>query len=180
MSFSFEGQTGANAEILLISIGGKSLCGDVFDITPPSISIDFGEYSIDDVPIGYVGAPYPIFSATAYDKNDASECEVAFKVYKDYAKSTMRYCKEDTYNKTFIPSESGDYTIRYESKDSAGNVAVRLVNFKVEQYYPAPQLNLGFDFPSQLNPGESIDLSKFTISTNGNRFRFFEPKNMKF
>ncbi len=159
LTISFEGQTSEKAEILLLSLCGKSLSGKITDVIPPVISVDVD--NIDSVPTGFVGVTYPLFNATAYDANDKSEVIVERKVFKNYGKQDMIDCSEDTFGNTFIPSSVGNYTIQYIARDNAGNKAIETVDFTVERYYSAPKLELLFDMPTLINPGEIINLNDY-------------------
>ncbi len=113
------------ANITVKHIGGNELItGAVEDTTPPSVTVDYGNYSEDTIPCAVVGSPYRLFSASAEDLH-LSNANVKCKVYYNYSGSNARMV--EIKNGAFIPDYAGTYTVVYCATDDYGNKAEQFV-----------------------------------------------------
>lgn len=95
----------------------------------PDITVDWGEYSSENIPNAVKGEAYRLFKASAEDVY-GEEVAVSTKVYLHYLEETKSLVtlKENT----VIPTHYGVYTVEYTAVDSFGNVAVETYNFDCE------------------------------------------------
>lgn len=89
--------------------------------TVPSITVQTGEYSADNVPASRKGSVYKVFGAKAYDFLDGEiDCDV--KVYYGY--ENYNKIRINVTNGEFKTDHVGEYTIEYSATNSSGNKAV--------------------------------------------------------
>lgn len=93
---------------------------------PPSITIDYGNYSKDDIPSAIKEVPYKIFSADAEDVY-GNELAVTAKVYIHYLEPNKSLVTlDDGYA---MPKYYGTYTVEYSARDKFGNVGYATYDF---------------------------------------------------
>ncbi len=106
------------------------------DNQPPVITID---NSYQTMPVGKVGASYPIPTATARDLY-SGDCDVKVSVFYNYTSSNATSIKVE--DGAFTCNYGGQYAIVYETTDVMGNVAREILWVNATQTLPAPQINL--------------------------------------
>lgn len=106
--------------ICFASSYAKANEGEWMTQIPPSIMLDSGAYSADNVPNAVQNKPYKIFAATAKDMFGA-ELDVEAKVYLFYSSQTRSriYLEKDL----FTPTCTGIYTVEYTAVDRTGNLS---------------------------------------------------------
>lgn len=92
---------------------------------PPIINIDFGDYSIDEIPNAVIDKDYKIFNATAHDIY-SRVLDVNVLLYKFYYSENKYLLNIE--NNCFKPSEYGVYTIEYSAEDVFGNRKVLTID----------------------------------------------------
>ncbi len=114
------------ANLTIKHIAGQPMVSDpVEDVTPPAITINYGEYSAENVPNAVIGKPYTVFGATAEDLH-MSDATVGCKIYYNYTGSNPRLVTMS--GNTFTPEYTGTYSIVYSAKDDFGNLQETVVN----------------------------------------------------
>lgn len=87
----------------------------------PTITIETGEYSLEEVSFAVIGLDYKVFSAKAVDVYNDS-IAVTTTVYYNYYTQTR--AEVPLVNNSFVPSMYGIYTVEYVATDSFGNNTV--------------------------------------------------------
>lgn len=95
------------------------------DKDPPLLSVDFGEYDENMLPVAVLDKAYPIFTANALDFYSGVK-SVTANVYYNY--DSLDKVNVTLENGAFTPKYEGAYTIEYKALDCAGNCAVRKVS----------------------------------------------------
>ena len=100
----------------------------VVDETPPTLVVDFEEYTEDTIPYGVVGESYNIFAASAFDENITNK-NATCQVYYNYGASnkTLVTVKDGA----FVPEYEGVYTLVYTATDLFGNKTEKVVHIMV-------------------------------------------------
>lgn len=93
----------------------------------PDITVDWGEYSAQNVPQAVKGKPYQIFNATAEDLY-GENLDVTVKVYLHYLEETKALMTLK--NNLVTPVSFGVYTVEYTATDIFGNVGVFTYDFE--------------------------------------------------
>ena len=116
----------SNFNFFISQIDGTDLSApSVNNTTPPTISVDFGEYDEKNLPNIIVNHAAKIYPATANDELEgAVECFA--KVYYNYNNSSRTLV--NVKNGEFIPKRAGVYTIEYKAQDRFGNVGIKTVD----------------------------------------------------
>lgn len=103
----------------IFSIAGIPLNGEtVADVEAPHIVVDLPDKG--KVPNATTGKPYEIFKAQGLDEL-CGECDYTVSLKTP----TSNEFVDVTGQEYFVPENSGNYILRYESKDLYGNVAVK-------------------------------------------------------
>lgn len=154
--------TGINpAQFLLTRVGDIDLTQqNVYDTQGPEITIDFGEYSEENIPVGVAGKAYPIFSADAVDFL-SGDCDVSVHVWARYY--TSQKYEVDISDGSFVPQTAGEYIIEYSAEDASGNIAVKRISVNVlAQTNP---ISITFaDQQTSGKTGEKIAVSEITAT----------------
>ena len=112
---------------------------EIYDTTPPELTLDYGGVGEDDLPIGVVGYDYKVFPATAVDYM-SGECAVTVKVRS--RDNTTGGVELPIVNGRFTPVSAGEHVITYTSADQSGNVATKTITIEVVDSYAAPDMKL--------------------------------------
>ena len=154
LSVSTYNISASRAQYMLYAVDGQGLNGEtVQDSTKP--------YFIENLPAGDalpeagVGRAYPLFDVNAYDLVDgALPSEIDFKKEGEAAFTP-------TDGKTFVPQSAGNYTLRYKTKDSSGNVAE--TEYKVRARIGVEDISIETEAQkTEYFAGEKIMLPEFT------------------
>ena len=124
--------------------------------TVPSIKIETGEYSVDNVPASRRGSTYKIFKASAYDFLDgAIDCDVkVYYGYSNYDKIRINI-KDGEFKTDYV----GEYTIEYSATNSSGNKAVVTLKVNCVEMKEEIALELkGENNYAAVNAGEKVKL----------------------
>lgn len=125
MSITGENYTLGVANLMITRIGAHNLQREYcIDETAPAITVDFGDYDEQNLPMAGKGLSYPAFGATALDKV-FGEVPVKATVYYNY-ESQQRY-QVDIKNGRFVTDAVGYYTIEYLAYDGFKNESKKLV-----------------------------------------------------
>lgn len=116
--------SGTVARFMITEAAGANLSvAEYDDRDAPVVAVDTGSYG-ENIPNAVVGKPYPLFSATAFDRI-AGEQDVSVKVWKNYYSSTKyQYPVEDG---AFTPDKTGEYYIEYSAQDGFRNIGTKLL-----------------------------------------------------
>ncbi|MDD5292822.1 MAG: hypothetical protein PHW40_00750 [Candidatus Izemoplasmatales bacterium] len=121
LSISVQSLQTGTASLLVHSVNGVELSGSwLVDDEAPNIFVNTAPYTTQNLPIGKVSTPYPVFPARAYDKIDGTVAYTT-RVFRDY--QTANQTEYTLEGNAFVPDVSGNYTIVYRSEDGAGNVS---------------------------------------------------------
>lgn len=119
------------------------------DFGETQISIDFGEYTAETLPVAVQGKPYTLFGATSVSPYFGN-LDVTAKVYKNYG--TPQQAEVTVDNSRFVPDSVGEYTIEYTVQPPRGNKAVKTLKITaVESTDP-----ISFDFSATDYPEETV------------------------
>ncbi len=115
-----------SAKLSIKHIGGQEIVtGTINDDTPPSLTVDYGEYDENSIPNAVVGNPYKIFDAETEDIHMLSST-VKHTVYFNYSGNNARMV--EIVDGCFTPEYSGTYTIVYTAGDDFGNKTEKLLH----------------------------------------------------
>ena len=148
----------AEANLFIDSIAGVDLqTNKLTDDIPPVVSIDYGKFSADNYPFGYVGDTYKVFEASAFDLNDGS-VNVQKSVYYNYYSDNKAIVALN--GNTFKPMRAGVYTIVYTAKDKFGNVQEEYVDIEVLDAALAPEFSYSVsgDYQNECLVGQYVSL----------------------
>lgn len=95
----------------------------------PDITVDFGEYSSENIPQAVKGKPYKLFAASAEDVY-CEEVSVDTKVYLHYLEDAKTLISLE--NNVVTPEYYGVYTVEYKAIDEFGNTSVYTYDFLCE------------------------------------------------
>lgn len=95
----------------------------------PDITVEWGEYSPENVPQAVKGKPYRLFAASAEDFY-CEEVSVDTKVYLHYLEDTKKLITLE--NNMVTPKYYGIYTVEYKAMDEFGNTSVYTYDFLCE------------------------------------------------
>ena len=122
----------------------------------PLISVDTGDYSVDNVPASRKGTSYRIFDAAAYDLLDG-KIDYEVKVYYGY--SNRDKIRINVTNGTFKTDYTGEYTIEYSAVNSMGNKSVVAVRVNCVDLKDKISLSLtGEHSYGTVNAGDTVKL----------------------
>ena len=152
--YSMIGQT---AYSLILAVDGIDLSGDLIqDRTAPGIAVDYDE---KHVPAAIVGRKFPIMNAYGMDSVDGRINGV--KISVSQIKSGLSYIVPVAADKTFTPTEAGDYVITYTAVDRSGNIGQREI--KISAFNSLEPLGLETDldavYPSSLSLGQGFAIA---------------------
>lgn len=95
----------------------------------PDITVEWGNYSIDNIPQAVKDAPYQLFTATAEDVY-GNDVAVKTRVYLHYLEDTKSLITVK--DNKITPTNYGTYTVEYTATDEFGNVNVFTYDFACE------------------------------------------------
>lgn len=126
----------SSPDMLIMNVDGQDLSTEyVVDNTAPYFCIDYDGNEEDNLPLGVVGHEYPIYKAVARDTVDGLCQAPSVKIYyyEDGLRSRyMTGVSEDS----FIPNQTGTYSIEYISVDAHGNEGTMEVMVEVVDTIP--------------------------------------------
>ena len=137
LEISFTGiQT--QACVIISNIGGYQLEGETLEDTKaPIIFVDKSQWT-DSAPKGVVGIEYPLFAASAIDEIEG-ETPYNVCVYRTKNGKIIReYMISDG---SFLPDETGTYTIFYTARDSNNFESVKEIPVDVLDVLAAPHID---------------------------------------
>lgn len=116
-----------SARLIVPRAGSVDLSQLVFeDHVAPTINVDYEGQSPTSLPNATVNRPYKIFDATVTDNYDV---DLPYTTSVTYVDSVNNKVKDiSVINGTFIPKQTGVYSINYKARDIYGNVGTRKVN----------------------------------------------------
>ena len=156
VKLSIEGEnfTLGTAEMMITKLGSNSLKGEYFvDDVAPAITVDFGEYDENSLPMAGKGLTYPVFNATAKDKVCGS-VPVQTTVYYNY-ESQQRY-QVNVKDGCFETKEMGYYTIEYLCYDSFKNESKKLVKVYCGEATPDLTVEAAGAYETEVGTGAHI------------------------
>lgn len=126
MSIYCENYAAATGNFFISDIIDGELTEEPFkDETAPELILDMEGYEKTDLPKAFVGEPYRLFGAKAYDDLEGIVDVETFVYYHYYSANKTLVQVTDG---AFTPKREGVYTIVYKAKDSTGNVAVEALD----------------------------------------------------
>ena len=160
ISCKADGYTGTHFNFLISRVAGVDLSREyASDETAPEIDVDTGTYEPETLPKAVKGATYPLFPASAFDR-ECGETRVDAHVYYGYGSSNA--VEANVANGRIAVNYEGIYTIVYRSTDRNGNTAEKLLRFETGSVAaPAVTLN-GGDRSGKV--GESFALAEMTAT----------------
>ena len=141
-------------------VGGTGIGADNWNKleseTAPMITVDMGEYTVDNAPAARLGSSYRVFDAKAYDLLDGSiDCDV--KVYYGY--SNLNKIRINVTDNMFKTAYIGEYTIEYSATNSIGNKSVVTVKVNCVELNDKISLSLtGENNYAAVNAGDTVKL----------------------
>ena len=161
LSITFDSLLNDSAQILVTSVNGTDLSGEtVTDTQGPVIFVDKQGYS--DAPDGLAGVPYPVFSASAYDRVDG-KTEPTVLIYKDYATPDQKLVNSRV-SGDFTASEAGNYTIMYTAVDISGNRSQTEVPVRIKTELEAMSASYSPSPVSTASVGEKVRIPDVNVS----------------
>lgn len=127
----------------------------------PRLTVDTGDYQLNNLPNAIVGVKYDLFNAVATDDTDG-DLDVSVKVYNSIG-ATM-----SVVGGSFVPTQAGVYTIEYTASDSFENKTVKTVTVKA--------INRdSFDYElsdgqTQFKAGEVVSVKELTLLDPANLY----------
>ena len=119
----------SEGNIFITNIGGDTgaTLGEQYliDDAAPLISVDFENYTIDNLPLAVIGQPYKVFEVSAIDFYSEIK-SLKTNVYYNYASAER--VNVTLNGDSFTPKYEGAYTIEYLAEDTAGNTKTYTVN----------------------------------------------------
>ena len=135
MSITGDGYSLGAANLMITRIGTNDLKGEyIVDKDAPEITVDFGDYEENSLPMAAKGLSYPVFDAKAADKI-FGDVEIKTTVYYNY-ESQQRY-QIDIEDGKFATDEVGYYTIEYLAYDGFKNESKKLVTIYCGETSPS-------------------------------------------
>ena len=126
--FARNNQT-SSLNLVLTNINGEDLQENSrIDRDAPRMSVDFGEYTEDNLPDGIAGKAYRVFESSAYDADEGA-VRVYKNVYRNYGREDQTICR--IRDGSFVPQIAGEYSIVYYAADSFGNDVTQVVKVQV-------------------------------------------------
>lgn len=114
LSVSMSSFTSSSASVMMLNVFGQGLNGEtVNDTTAPSMTFD---ETASQTPMAKVGKAYPVYGCSA-DDVVSGECSVEKTLTAPSGEKTTLT------GDSFVPTQSGYYTLTYRASDSAGNAA---------------------------------------------------------
>lgn len=153
--------------IQLLSVNGSDLTATEVSEAKTSIVVDTQGYGVENLPNGTVGYSYPVFEATAYDKNCGGTLPVNARVFYGYTKVSGTYenglggyIKEiPVIGGRFETPYTGYYGISYTATTYTGKTVERVVGVRVtEQTTELDEIVLG-DCETTAEPYETVRLA---------------------
>lgn len=167
LTITFEEFVSAEGKIIFNEIGGIDMSQtDVPDTEPPVISIDLQGH--EKAPNSYIGASYPVFSATATDNFDEN-CKIEAKVYYNENNVSDVWYDVSVENDKFLTNKIGKYKIKYIASDRYENQSEEEIYFYC---LPEPQQivfkNLPSDFSASVYQTVAIENPDNLVVYGGN------------
>lgn len=138
----------------ILSVDGQDLSSaNIVDTTAPDVSVDL--LGMDEAPVGKVGMSYPIFDVIATD--DLCADDMLTK------KATVMHngAEVKTENDAFVPTEPGNYQIRYTVSDSFGNTTEKNVDVTVAETVPELKIETDGVFAETITYGMKYRVPDF-------------------
>lgn len=148
------------ADFRITSYGNEKIT-DVYvrDNAGPNITLDIDN---NNIPYGIVGKEYPLFDFVAVDAGSGIS-KVIKSVYKNYRKTNQYNISID--GNSFIPYETGTYTIEYKAYDKFGNSSISFVDVEVvEEVKPISLLIAKSSQITQGSLGELIKVADYYVN----------------
>lgn len=128
----------------------------------PSVTVDYGNYSKDDIPSAIKEVPYKIFSADAEDVY-GNELAVNAKVYIHYLEPNKSLVTlDDGYA---MPKYYGTYTVEYSARDKFGNVGYATYDFTCADLEKL-SLTLSGEYTQTVAVGNEATIKGYSFENN--------------
>lgn len=151
----------SNSQILITELFGQSLSGtEIKDTAAPSLITEIAE---EVLPVGQVGKKYKIpqvLAALDVVEGDISLSSIDVQVSK-LENGLVKDCSSLIEDGYVTPESVGEYRVEYYVKDSAGNSAVKLAYFTVEDSQTEPQVICELD--ENVTVGSNLQLPSVTV-----------------
>lgn len=150
----------AQAGFFLKTVDGEDVTSsNYYDTEGPSITLNLGGYTENNLPLAVVDTKYPLFEGNAIDSY-TGKATLHTEVYLDYGKNTQKQIC--VYNGAFIPYRSGEYTIVYSACDHYGNRSEKLLT--VNAVKQMPTLNIECDAATGAIVGKTYTVPTAVVS----------------
>ncbi len=149
----------SNFNFFITELDGHNLASAGTDNqTPPAITVDFGEYAENNLPMTIVGHATNVFPAVAFDDLEG-EIECFTSVYYNYNNSSR--ISVNVVDGSFKPTRAGVYTVVYKAEDSFGNQTIKTVELNAIE-----RTQIEYEFSAhqtQFSVGGEISVAQVTI-----------------
>lgn len=167
LSVSFNGYLAGSANVFITQIADYDLSEQTFeDKVAPIIQIDYDGYNENSLPECYVGKPYTVFGAKAYD-NILGEVPADIKVYYNYYGDSR--VSIPLKGNVFVPEHEGKYTIVYTASDANGNRSEKLLDISASE----PQNTLSLTIEPAVDSfefGKEVKVADFGVTGANGRY----------
>lgn len=142
------------ARMMITRIGMNNLNQTIlYDTEAPDITVNYDGYDEENLPTACKGYSYPVFNATAMDKQ-FGVLPVKTTVYYGY-ESNQRY-QVAVENGAFKTERTGYYTIEYKSVDGYDNVATKTIVVECRESSPAISLTAQGEYATEGKTGNLL------------------------
>lgn len=166
LSITAKGLAKSALNFVITDIAGEDLtAGAIYDEGKPYVTVNTGDYNVNNLPHAVVGQAYPVFTASAIDAFSGA-LETKVSVYQNYgspAQSTI-----DVVDGKFTPVVPGNYYVVYSATDYSGNKGEAIHIITCDKTGTPVSLNVATEGRvTASNVGEKIALPDAT-ATGGN------------
>ena len=155
--------TGQNFHINFTDVAGYdfSSATKVTDYDAPEITVNTDGYSEKALPNGAKGQSYPVFPATAFDKQ-TGKCDVEVRAYYGFDSDTE--IELDIKDGRVATDRTGKYKFVYTATDVFGNSSEKVLNFYAEETPAEITVTAFGDYPTEIKAGQTASLPVFGAS----------------
>ena len=159
------------ANMIITKLGANDISKRTFeDSEAPEITVDFGGYEENNLPLAGKGYMYPIFNATAKDKVFG---EVPVKTTVYYAYGSNGSYEPLVIDGYFETEATGTYTIEYIAYDGYKNESKKLVKVECSENPPAVSVSASGEYVTECGTGELVFPAQIVASGGTGEIRTY-------
>lgn len=159
LSIRCDSYYGATANFVVSEVAGEKVTSDMsFEKTAPDVTVDFGEYTESNLPVGVKGEAYPLFKGTAMSPY-YSDLTVNVKAYLITSNGKKTATVE---NGKLIPDAAGEYSIEYSVTDENGKTGTKSYKIIVAETATAITSEIG-EKQTEAIAGHYVTLPEVTV-----------------